>query len=133
MPEVPMVDTITRDEAVNRLRAALVGLTDEESCICRVAAERGIFCKGFEQYSEEQLRERYWWIVRKRPTITRGELETLANDWQLAQQDVRNLPLACDVQSRLHDTCRGWNDFSDEQLAAYVRQLLGQDVKVVGR
>lgn len=130
MPEARTFPTITREEAVNRLRGAFLGITDEENCLCKVAAERGLFCSGFQRYSDDDLRQRYWWIVRKRPEITRQELETLANDWQLAQQDVRNLPLACDVQSRLHDTCRGWNDFTDQQLAAAVREVLGEEVVV---
>jgi hypothetical protein len=126
-----MMETVTRDEVIARLRSALLGYTDEENCMCKVAAERGIFCKGFRRFTEAELRERYWWIVRKRPEISREELETIANDWQLAQQDVRDLPIACDVQTKLHDTCRGWHDFTNEQLAAYYRQLSGETVHVV--
>lgn len=121
---------MTREEAIARIREKLVGLTDEENCMCKVAAERGIFCNGFRQFGDKELRERYWWIVRKRPDITRAELETIANDWQLAQQDVRDLPIACDVQTKVHDTCRGWNDFSNEQLGAFVKQLTGEEVRV---
>ena len=122
---------MTREEAIARLREKLVSLTDEENCMCKVAAERGIFCTGFRQFTDKELRERYWWIVRKRPDITRAELETIANDWQLTQQDVRSLPVACDVQTKAHDTCRGWNDFTNEQLGNYLKQLTGQDVRVV--
>lgn len=122
---------MTREEAIARIREKLVSLTDEENCMCKVAAERGIFCNGFRQFNDKELRERYWWIVRKRPDITRAELETIANDWQLAQQDVRELPIACDVQTKVHDTCRGWNDFSNEQLGLFVSQLTGEEVRVV--
>lgn len=125
------IETVTRTEAIARLRMALMELTDQENCMCKVAAERGIFCSGFQRFTEGELRERYWWIVRKRPQITREELEAIANDWQLAQQDVRDLPIACDVQSQLHDTCRGWNDFTDQQLAAHLRQVTGNNVRVV--
>ncbi len=122
---------MTREEAIARIRETLVTLTDEENCTCKIAAERGIFCKGFRQFTDKELRERYWWIVRKRPDITRAELEAIANDWQLAQQDVREIPVACDVQTKVHDTCRGWNDFSNEQLGAYVKQLTGEEVRIV--
>lgn len=131
MSEVRSVETITREQAVDRLRQALLSRTDEENCACKVAAEDGTFCRGFRQFSDQELRERYWWIVRKRPDISREELEALGNDWQLAQQDVRDLPLACDVQAGLHDTCRGWHDFSDEQLAAFVLQIVGTEVRIV--
>jgi len=123
--------TITRDQAISRLREQLLARTDEDNSICKVAAEQHIFCNGFDRYSEDELRERYAWIARKRPGMTREELEQIANDWQVAQQDVKRLPLACDVQRRVHDTCGGWDDFSNEQLGTFYRQLTGEDVRIV--
>ena len=105
-------------------------MTDDEHCMCRVAADRGIFCRGFNQFSEDELRQRYWWIVRRRPSLTREQLEQIANDWQLTQQEVKDVPVACDVQARLHDTCRGWDDFSNDQLAQVYQQLTGETVLV---
>lgn len=125
-----LAGTITRDQAVNRLRAALAAMTDEENCMCKVAADRGLFCHGFRQFTDEQLRERYAWIVRKKPDIARAELEAIANDWQLAQQDVRQLPIACDIQAKVHDTCRGWDDFTDEQLAGMLKEALGETLRI---
>ena len=122
---------MTREEAIARLREKLVSLTDEENCMCKVAVDRAVFCSGFRQFTDKELRERYWWIVRKRPGITRAELESIANDWQLAQQNIRAVPLACDVQTKVHDTCRGWNDFTNEQLGKFVKQLTGKEVRVV--
>ena len=115
---------MTREETIARIREHFVALTDDENCMCKVAAERGIFCKGFRQFTDKALRERYWWIVRKRPDITRAELESIANDWQLVQQDVRDLPIACDVQAKVHDTCRGWDDFTDEELQTVLNRLI---------
>ncbi len=123
--------TITRDEAISKLRDRLVAKTDEENCACKVAAEQQLFCHGFDRWSDDELRERYAWIVRKRPGITRGELEQIANSWQLAQQDVKKLPLACDVQARVRDTCRGWQDFDNAELAKFVLQLTGEDVRII--
>jgi len=114
---------MTREEAIARIREELVSLTDEDNCMCKVAAERGIFCRGFHQWGDRELRDRYWWIVRRRPEISRGELEALANGWQLAQQEVRDTPLCCDVQAQIHDTCRGWDDFSTEDLIATAAAL----------
>ena len=124
------MSSMTRDEAISRLRNELVAMTDDEHCMCRVAADRGIFCRGFNQFSDDELRQRYWWIVRRRPSLTREQLEQIANDWQLTQQEVKDVPVACDVQARLHDTCRGWDDFSNDQLAKVYQQLTGESVLV---
>jgi hypothetical protein len=126
----PAIESVSREELVVRLRNQLSRFTDIENSICRVAAERGIFCNGFQRYSDEELRQRYSWIAAKRPGITREELEEIANDWQLAQQEVHELPFACDVQRKVHDTCRGWNDFTNEQLAKFYFQLTGKEIQV---
>lgn len=124
--------TITRDEAIRRIREVLLQDVDEETSVCKAAADRGIFCRGFRRYGDAELRRRYDWIVRKRPDIDRQELEAIANDWQLAQQQVHEIPLACDVQSKVHDTCMGWDDFTGEQLAQFVSDLTGRGVVVEG-
>ncbi len=84
---VPQPEPVSREELVERLRLALAELTDQETSICKAAAERGIFCRGFARYNDQQLRRKYDWIVRKRPGMTRADLEQVANDWQLAQQE----------------------------------------------
>ena len=124
-------ETIAREEAINILRSEFLKLVDEENSICKVAAEKGIFCKGFQRFSDFELRKRYRWIARKDRRYTREEIEDLANRWQLARQDVDELPLACDVQQAEHDSCRGWDDFSDDELAKFVGQLTGRVVAVV--
>ena len=127
---VPVPERLTREEVIGQLRQELMRLTDTENCMCKVAAERGLFCGGFRQFTDQQLRDRYWWIVRKQPDISRADLERIANDWQLTQQEVQLLPIACDVQTQVHDTCRGWHDFTNEDLEQYFRQLTGRDVRV---
>ena len=124
------VESISRDELITRLRREFAKFTDIENSICKVAAERGIYCKGFKRYTDAELRQKYQWIVNKRPELTRDELETIANDWQLAQQEVYELPTACDVQRKVHDTCRGWNDFTNEQLAKFYYQVTGKEIQV---
>ncbi len=121
---------LSRAEAIGRLRACLRKYTDEETSICKAAADRGMFCKGFTRYTDDELRRRYSWIVEKRPEMTRAELEQVANDWQLAQQEVYELPIACDVQQKVRDTCRGWNDFTDDQLARFFFQMTGQQISI---
>ena len=123
-------ETLNRNEIISRLRRELMQGTDEENSVCKVAAERGVFCKGFNRFTEEELRNRYDWIVAKDPAMTRGDLERIANDWQLAQQEVHELPMACDVQQKVYDTCRGWNDFTDEQLAKFYFRITGDEIAI---
>lgn len=127
---VPQVPTLPRESAVAEIRNVLMQSTDESTSICKAAAEHGIFCHGFDRYTDNEIRRRYGWIVRKRPGIDRAGLETIANDWQLAQQQVHDVPFACDVQSKLHDTCCGWDDFSNEEIAGFYQQVTGREVRV---
>lgn len=121
---------LTRTEAISYLRESLRKYTDCETSVCKAAADRDLFCRGFNRYTDDELRRRYSWIVEKRPDVTRAELEQIANDWQLAQQEVYELPIACDVQQKVRDTCRGWNDFTDEQLAKFFFQLTGKKITI---
>ena len=123
---------VTRDEAIGDLRRALERLQDDEHSICQVAAQRKLFCRGFAQWTSGELRARYPQIVRSRPRITRQDLEDLANRWQLARQWVTGEPTACDVQQheRCHAQCRGWDEFSDEQIAAFHAELCGEEVEI---
>ena len=128
--KTPAPETVSRGELIKLLRKELGTMTDGETSICKAAAEHGIFCQGFSRYGDNELRRRYGWIVRKRPDMTREQLETIANDWQLAQQEVHESPLACDVQNKVQDTCGGWSDFSNEDLVAFYRQLTGKLITI---
>lgn len=130
-PAAPAIPVVPRSEAIAQLRSELGRFTDIETSVCKAAADRNVFCSGFKRYTDDQLRQRYSWIVAKRPEMTREELETIANDWQLAQQEVYDLPIACDVQRTVQDTCRGWNDFTNAQLAKFIFQLTGREIEVV--
>lgn len=125
------VETVTRDEAIAILREKLLTLVDDENSICKVAAEKGILCRGFQRYSDFELRKRYGWIARKDRHYTRNEIEDLANRWQLARQDVDELPLACDVQAIEHDSCRGWADYTHQELIRFVAQLAGRVIEII--
>jgi hypothetical protein len=113
----------SRESIINRVRQELLRVTGADQSICRVAAERGIFCRGFSQFSEADLRQRLPWIARRRPDATQAELEELADRWQLARQEVDGLPTSCDVQTREQDLCGGWDDFTDEDLLQFYEKL----------
>src|SRR5262249_35502891 len=120
-----------RAEVVNLLRSELVKRTDSETSVCRFAAEHGAFCRGFARFNDGEMKQKYSWITRRRPDMTREELEEIGNRWQLARQDVAALAVACDVQQIEHDMCRGWDDFSNDELARFYTELTGKPIVVV--
>ena len=122
--------TLSRREAIDVLRRHLLELTDAEHSICLVASEHGIFCRGFRRFGEAEFRERYREVVARRG-LSRRQQEYLANSWQLARQLAENVALACDAQAIEHDTCRGWDDFTNVELARFLRELLAVEVDVV--
>ena len=105
-------------------------ITDDENSICKVASERGIFCQGFHRYGDGTLRRCYSWLEQHRPGMSREEFEDLANVWQLARQEVDQLPLACDVQHKEHDSCGGWDDFSNQDLSRFYFELTSRSILV---
>ena len=125
--------TITRNEAIALLRQKCMGLVDEEHSLCQVASQLRILCGGFSQWTSQELKQRYGWIARNRPGITRKELEDLANRWQLARQFVLDQPLSCDVQMQEthHPVCLGWEEHSDADLERFCQELIGQECHVV--
>jgi len=123
--------SLSRIEVVALLRGELVKRADGEKSACRVAAEEGVFCRGFAQYTDLELGRRYDWIARRNPEMTRQQLEEIADRWQMARQDVEELPIACDVQQKVHDTCRGWDDYSNEELTRYYFEMTGNEIDVM--
>jgi hypothetical protein len=124
------MESVTRSEAIDRLRTELVKLTDGEVSACKLAADRGIFCRGFARFSDDELKGQYSWIVRRHPKMPRADLESIADKWQMARQEVDDLPIACDVQQKVHDTCNGWMDFSDSELSRFYQELTGKEIDV---
>jgi hypothetical protein len=126
------IRTCTRDEAIQDLRKSLESLQDDQHSICQVAAQRGLFCRGFAQWTFTELRERYPQILRSRPRLTRHSLEDLANRWQLARQWATGEPTACDVQQheRTFQQCRGWDEWSDADLETFHAELCHEPVAI---
>jgi hypothetical protein len=129
--ETPIIRTVDRGTAIDELRARLFELTGDETSICQVAAERGIFCHGFKQYSDDELREKFDWIARRNPSLNRKDLEKMANLWQISRQVIEGVSFACDAQTIEHDTCLGWDSFSNDELQKFFREILHQEVNVV--
>jgi len=121
----------SRAEAISRLRERLIPMTDGESSLCRVAAERGIFCRGFRRWNVPEFDRRWRDFIGRSTHLSRPQMEEYANVWQLTQQVASGVPLACDAAGFLPGPCRGWNEFSNDVLAQFCADLLGTDVEVV--
>jgi hypothetical protein len=121
---------LSRPQAIERLRKRLRLLTDEEHCLCSVAGELGVFCRGFQRLSEAELRQRFSWIARKRPGISRQDLEALVNLYHLGRQQVTGAVICCDVETREHCGCDGWNLFDNRTLERFFLELTGRPVEI---
>lgn len=124
------VKHVSRPRAIERIRSVLKALTDDEHCACAAAARFGIFCKGFRDLSDEDFRRRFDWIAGKRPGVSREELERLVSLYHLGRQEVRGLSLCCDVETREHCACDGWNTFDSKTLEQFYLELTGQPVQI---
>jgi hypothetical protein len=78
--------TMKRPEAIARIRTGLAASETDERCACKVASRCGMFSGGFSRLSDPEFRERFHWIVCKRPGGSREELEQLASLYHLGRQ-----------------------------------------------
>jgi hypothetical protein len=124
--------TWARQEAIDRLRGTLARLTDEEHSMCQVAADQGIFCRGFRRWHEAAFDRQWRRAIGSSTHLTRPQMETFANLWQLTEQVRLRIGFACDAEAVCPGACRGWNEFGNDQISRYCSQVLGVDVKVVG-
>jgi hypothetical protein len=124
-------ELLSRAEAISRLREALLKLTDDEHSICQVAAEQGIFCRGFRRWNEGEFDRRWRKYIGRSTHLSRSQMEEYANLWELAEQIRKRVSLACDAQTAACGPCRGWNEFSNAELARFCNDVLGENVDVV--
>ena len=120
---------IARATAIARLRKALEQMTPPGQSTCRAVTDNHVLCRGFRQDSKTGLQMRYAAEIDIRGT--RAELEERADDYQLRRQIEEASPVSCDVQQRYYETCRGWDEFTNEDLARFCLEILGEHVRVV--
>ena len=113
----------SRNEAIARLRAALLALTDDEHSMCQIAGQRGIFCNGFRRWNGAEFDRRWKFAIGRSTHLTRPQMEECANLWQLTEQIRQRDPLACDAKTTGPAPCRGWNEFSDAELSRFCADL----------
>ncbi len=119
-----------RGDAIARLRTALLRLCDDEHSICQVAAARGIFCRGFRRWNALEFDRRWTKAIGRSTYLSREQMEEFANLWQLAEQIRQRVGLACDARTSGADGCRGWEEFSNEELSRFCADVLGERVRV---
>jgi hypothetical protein len=123
--------TWSRETAIAELRLCLIRLSDGEHSTCQVAAERGIFCRGFRRWNDHEFHQRWKAVLGESTHLTRPQIELLADLWQLSEQVAQRVRITCDAQSAAPGSCRGWQEFSNETLARFCAELLGREIVVV--
>jgi len=123
-------DHVSRPQAIERIRGALLHLAQEEECGCGIAARAGVFCQGFRTLTDVELRRRFDWIARTRRGVSRAEMERLVSLYHLGRQEVRGAALCCDVETREHCACDGWNRFDNRALEKFCFDLTGRAIEI---
>jgi hypothetical protein len=121
----------TREDALKRIRDFLLSRQREDETTCQTAARLGLFCRGYDQWSTEQLRKLYPWLAKRLPPTTpREELLKLIVAWDGARLLVHKTPITCDAKTLNHEGCLGFERFSNEQLKRMFPQLFGPDDEI---
>ena len=128
---LPQGQVLTRPAAIGDIRRILNALPQDDMCACGIAARYGIFCQGFARYSDEELKKRFAWIARPRPNATRAELERLASAYHRGRQEVTGAETCCDLETREHCGCDGWNAFDNRALEELYAGLTGHQVRIL--
>src|SRR5262245_59587262 len=76
----------SRPEAIAKLRAALMKLTDGERSICTVASECRIFCGGFRRWPDDVFSRGWAHALGCSTDLSRPQMERLADIWLLTEQ-----------------------------------------------
>jgi hypothetical protein len=122
----------TREQALARIREFLSEKRNNEETTCQTAARLGIFCRGYDKWTDRSLRELYPWLAKKLPkNAPREELLKLIVAWDNARALVHNVPTTCDAHAIDHDSCMGWDRFNNENLRRYFPQIFKAEDTIV--
>ena len=125
------VQHLSRPEAIEILRDLLLKRKkDKDHCMCAAAARLGIFCRGFSRLSDEEFRKKFRWISSTRPGAPRKELEEAVHLYHEARQDVTGAEICCDVETREHAGCDGWNTFDNATLETFFLEIAGRPARI---
>ncbi len=121
---------LSRPEAIEKIRRMLKNLTHPDECACSTAARYGITCQGQKNLSDADYRARYAWISRKRPKATREELEQLVTLYHLGRQTATGAEICCDIETKDHCGCDGWNMFDNTTLERFYADMSGERIEI---
>lgn len=121
----------SREDALKKIRQFLVAQTKPDETTCEAAARLGIFCRGYDQWSREQLAAMYPWLAKRAgPDASREELLRLVIAWDGARQLVHKTSTTCDAHMIDHESCLGFDRFSNAQLLKMFPQLFQPDDEI---
>jgi len=123
-------ERVTRPQAIQRIRETLGALANEENCACAVAARYGVLCGGFSRLPDLEFRSRFAWIAGKRREATREELEHLVSAYHLGRQQLKGDAICCDLETREHCVCDGWNQFDSADIEKFCLEITGSRVSI---
>jgi len=130
-PETTMeIEHLTRPEAIARLRERLKTFAENDHCVCETVGRLGVFCGGFKRLSDAEFKQRFQWIAVRRPNDPRQGLEALASMYHEGRQEATGAEICCDIETKEHGGCDGWNQFDATALERFHLAMMGSPIKV---
>ena len=114
-----------------RVRDFLQSNRGEDETTCQTAARLGIFCRGYQRWTTEELRGQYPWLAKRLPPdVSREELLKLIVAWDGARMLAQKAPTTCDAKGMDHDGCLGFDQFNNEALKRLFPQLFQREDEI---
>jgi len=127
---IQTIEHLSRPEAIARLRERLASFSDKDHCVCETVGRLGIFCGGFKRMPDAEFNKRFQWIAIRHRGEPRQSLEALAGLYHEARQETTGAAICCDVETKEHGGCDGWNQFDGEALERFHLALIGSPIKI---
>ena len=124
------IERVSRPEAIGRLRRRLQDFADRDHCLCDIVGRLGIFCGGFKRLSDAELNAKFDWITCRHHGMPRQTLEELAARYYEGRLEATGATFCCDLETKEHGGCDGWNQFTGADLEKFHLALVGSPIKV---
>ncbi len=122
----------TREQALDRIRRFLSSQRRGNETTCQTVARLGIFCRGHDHWSTDQLRNLYPWLAnRLPPDAPREELLELIAVWDEARMLHNQVTTTCDAKAMDLEGCLGFDQFTSLQLKRLFPQLFNAGDKIL--
>jgi hypothetical protein len=124
------IEHLSRPEAIARLRERLRSFSEKDHCVCETVGRLGVFCGGFKRLSDAEFNKKFQWIVVRHRNEPRQSLEALASLYHEGRQEATGAAICCDIETKEHGGCDGWNQFHGEALERFHLAMIGSPIKV---